>query len=50
MIPREIRDQRVRKTLLLGHEVQNGPPCFLNSFSERSLGAAASRISSRLDQ
>ena len=33
----------VRETLLLSHKVRKGPPCFLNSFSERSLGAAGSR-------
>ena len=44
MICRETRDKRVRKTLPLSHKVQNGPPCFLNSFSERSLGVAGSRL------
>jgi len=42
--------KRVRKTLLCSHEVQSGPSCFLNSFSERSLGVAGSRLSLILDQ
>lgn len=33
--------------LLLSHEVQKGPPCFLSSFSEL-LGAAGSNLSLRL--
>ena len=39
-----------KENLPLSHEVQNGPPCFLNSSSERSLGAAGSRLSPRLGQ
>jgi len=38
------------KALPLSHEAQNGPPCFLNSFSERSLGVAGSTSSPRLGQ
>ena len=40
----------MRETLPLSHEVQNGPLCFLNSFSERSLGAAGSKLHPRLGQ
>ena len=40
----------MRETLPLSHEVQNGHLCFLNSFSERSLGAAGSRLILRLGQ
>jgi len=36
------------KALPLSHEVQKGPPCFLNSFLERSLGVAGSSLSPRL--
>ena len=31
----------------MSHKFQNGPPYFLNSFSEGSLGAAGSRTSLR---
>lgn len=34
----------VRETLLLSHDVKEGSPCILNSFSEGSLGAAGSRL------
>ena len=34
----------------MSHEVQNGRPCFLNSISEKSLGAAGSKLSLRLGQ
>ena len=40
----------VKEALPLIHKVQNGPPCFLDSFSERSLGAAGSNPSLRLGQ
>ncbi|GAB0202635.1 hypothetical protein GRJ2_002729100 [Grus japonensis] len=43
-------DVWLREALPLRHEVQKGPPCFLNSFSERSLGAARSSLSPRLGQ
>ena len=43
-------DVWLREAVPLSHEVQKGPPCFLNSFSERSLGAAASSLSPRLGQ
>ena len=45
-----LETQRVRKTLPLSHEVQSGLPCFLNSFSERSLSVARSKPSLRLGQ
>jgi len=32
--------QVVRETLPLSHQVRNGRLCFLNSFSERSIGVA----------
>jgi len=38
------------EALPLSDKVQNGPFCFLNSFSERSLGAAGSRLSLRPQQ
>jgi len=50
MIHRETRNKKVRKTLLFSCEVENGPPGFLNSFSERRLGVAGFRLSPRLDQ
>lgn len=40
--------QRVRKTFLLSHEVQNEPPCFLNCLW--SLGLARSNLSPWLGQ
>ena len=39
-----------REALPLSPEVQKAPPCSLNSFSERSLGAAGSSLSPRLGQ
>jgi len=39
-----------RRALPLSHEVQRRPPCFLNSLSEESLGAAGSTSSPRLGQ
>ena len=41
---------RVRDALPLSHEVQNVPPCFLNSISEGNVRASGSRLSPRLDQ
>ena len=43
-------DTKGREKLPLSHKVQNGTPCFLNSFAERSLGAAGSRLRPRLGQ
>jgi len=34
----------------MSHQVQTGPPCFLNSFPERSLGAAGLRTNLRPQQ
>ena len=45
-----LRDSKSKENLPLSHEVQNGPSCFLNSFSERSLGAAGSNLSPGLGQ
>ena len=42
--------QECRGTVPLHHEVQIRPPCFLNSSSERSLGAARSNLSPRPGQ
>jgi len=39
-----------RQTLLLSHQVWTEPPCFPNSFSERSLGAAGSGTDLRPQQ
>ena len=39
---------RGKVALPSSHEVRNGPPCFLSSFSEKSLGAAGSDPSPRL--
>ena len=39
-----------KENLPLSHRIQSRPPHFLNSFSERSLGAAGSRPSPRLGQ
>jgi len=39
----QMKVQGGRETLLLSHHVQARPHCFLNSFSERSLGVAGSR-------
>lgn len=44
------RHERAAEHLPLSHRVQNGPPCILNSFSERSLGVAGPKLSLRLDQ
>jgi len=43
-------DKTIRDTLPLSHEVQRGLLCILKSLSERTLGVAGSRLSSRLGQ
>jgi len=40
----------IRETIPLNHKVQNGPSCFLNTFTERNLGAAESRLNLRPQQ
>lgn len=40
----ELQTKFIIKVLLLSHEVKKGHPSFLNSSSERSLGAAGSNL------
>lgn len=44
------KDTKDKENLLLSHGVQNGPSCFLNSSSWKSLALAGSRLSSRVGQ
>lgn len=47
----EDRDRRnCQADPLLSHEVQKGPPYFLNSFLKGNLGVPGSRLSPRLGQ
>jgi len=49
MIYTEVKEKCMgdRETIPLSHKVQNGPPHFLNSYSERSLGVAGFRTGFR---
>lgn len=44
------RGTKGKENICLNYEIQNGFTCFLNSFSERRLGAVGSSPSSRLGQ
>lgn len=39
-----LKVKRIRETFPLSHKVQVGPHCFLKFLSEKSLGAAGSRL------
>lgn len=43
-------EKSVSDSVLLNQEIQNGPPYFLNAFSERILGTTGSRLNLRLGQ
>lgn len=46
----ELHKKSIKEILLLDHKTQKGPPFFLPSISDRSLGVPGSILSPRLSQ